>query len=388
MEQNEMVDSRHSRSGMALPVVIVVLLVLSASLAGGVMLARGERVIDDAGKSAILAQSFAETGLQRGLSDRSAIGLTGMPGASDSTRVTVAGTGYYDVVTTRMRTAVGTSVPGLYFIRAHAVITRSGVAGSPTSEYTVTQLATWKKGTMTVQSALTGVNGTDKAGNAGTISGVDQCPVGSGGSGVTLPAVAGPTTAADGGAGYDGMTGPLIGNPQVQSLGATPAAAAAAVPIDWPSIINGSAMTFDYTSTGAGVGFPTQAWFDANPTVFPTIFINNGPPGSGTEFDMALFGRGLLVVYDDIRLNGNTAGWDGVILVGGRLRSNGTNRVQGATVTGLNTQLGITPPANDVNDLNGTKQFLYDSCNVSSAVSGLGSFRVYKNTWSNSYKVY
>ena len=132
----------------------------------------------------------------------------------------------------------------------------------------------------------------------------------------------------------------------------------------------------------------SQTWFTANPMTFPTIFVNNGPPNSGQEFVLTTFGRGLLVVYDDVRLNGNTAGWDGILLVGGRLRSDGTNRVQGATVTGLNTQLGFTPDANDVNDLNGTKQYLYDSCNVRSAASGLGRLRIFPATWANNFKVY
>jgi hypothetical protein len=378
---------RRPRRGMALPVVIVVLLVLSASIAGGFIMARGERAIDDAGKTALEAQNLAETGLQRVVGDRAALGLSGMPAASDSARVTTSD-GYYDVITTRLRAASGTTIPALYVVRSHAVVTKSGVAGGPNAEYTVTQLATWQVGNMTVQAALTGVNGTDKDGVSGQISGVDQCPVSSGGSGATIAAVAGPTNAADGGAGYDGSLTPLVGNPQVQSLGSTPPAAAAAVPIQWASIVNGTGMTFDYTSDWQGNGFPTQAWFDANTTVFPTIFVDNGPPNSGHEFVLDYFGRGLLVVYDDIRLNGNTAGWDGIIIVGGRIRSNGSNRVQGATVTGLNTQLGYTPAANDVNDLFGTKQFLYDSCNVRSATTGLGRLRIYPATWANNFKVY
>jgi hypothetical protein len=372
---------------MALPVVIIVLLVLAASLAGGVMMARGERAIDDAGKNAVLAQSWAETGLQRVTADRGALGLTGQPGASDSVRVTVTG-GYYDVTTTRIRPASGTTVPGIYLLRAHAVVTRTGVAGAPNSEYTVTQLATWTNGTMNVQSAFTGVNGTDKAGASGSISGVDQCPVASGGSGTTIAAVAVPTTASDGGPGYDGSTAPLEGSPLISYIGATPAAAATNTTIDWASIYNGTALTPDFTSDYLGSGFPSATWFTNNPSAWPIIFVNNGPPGSGHEFTLPNFGRGLLIVQDDLRLNGNTSGWDGILLIGGRLRSNGTNRVQGATVTGLNTQLGYTPDANDVNDLNGTKQYLYDSCNVRSAVTGLGKMRLYKATWNNAFKVY
>ncbi|MBM3907571.1 MAG: hypothetical protein FJ363_05755 [Gemmatimonadetes bacterium] len=375
------------RHGMALPMVIVVLLVLAASFAGGVALARGERALDDAGKSTLVAQSYAETGLERLTSDRGALGLSGMPGTSDSTRVTVSG-GYYDVITTRLRPASGVTVPAIYYLRSHAVVTQSGVAGAPSAEYTVTALATWLNGTMTVQSALTGYNGTTKSGAAGAISGADECSVASGGTGDTLPAVAVPATASNGGSGYQGSTAPLVGDPLIQTIGATPAAAAASSPIDWPAIYDGTAIAPTFTSDWQGNGFPSQAWFAANPTTFPVIFIQNGPPNAGNEFVLGEFGRGMLIVQDDIRLNGNTAGWDGILLVGGRIRTNGSNRVSGATVAGLNTQLGVTSLPSDINDLNGTKAFLYNSCNVSQAVAGMGSLRVYKNTWTNNFKTY
>ena len=382
------------RRGMALPMVIVVLLVLSASLAGGIALARGERALDDAGKTGVLAQTYAETGLQRIIADRGGLGLSGVPGASDSVRVTFTG-GYYDVTTTRLRAAVGTDVPGLYLVRSHAVITSTGVGGGPSAEYTVTQLAVWMSGTMLVQSALTSVNGTEKSGAAGAISGADQCSPGSGGTNDTLPAVAVPTLASDGGPGYDGSTAPLTGDPKVSYLGATPTEAAAASPIQWQGIYDGTSITADYTVDWQGnaispdtLNFPSDAWFTANPTVFPVIYVQNGPPNAGTEFVLDVFGRGLLIVQDDIRLDGNNAGWDGIILVGGRLRTNGSNRVSGATVAGLNTQLGYTPGPTDINDLNGTKQFLYDSCNVRSATMAMGKLRVYKNTWSNIYKTF
>jgi hypothetical protein len=241
---------------------------------------------------------------------------------------------------------------------------------------------------MAVQSALTGYSGTAKAGNSGLISGVDSCPVSLGGTGTTIAAVAVPAVAADGGSGYQGQTGPLVGSPQISTIGATPQAAAAASPINWPSIYNGTAFTADFTSDWQGNGFPSTAWFTANPTAFPVIFVQNGPPNGGNEFVLSSFGRGMLIVQDDIRLNGNTAGWDGIVLVGGRIRTNGSNRVSGATVTGLNTQLGVTPQANDVNDLNGTKQFIYNSCNVSQATAALGSLNVYKSTWTNNFKTF
>ena len=410
MNMRPRASSHPPRRGMALPMVIVVLLVLTASFAGGVALASGERALDDAGKSGVLAQAWAEAGLQRIVSDRSILGLSGEPtAAGDSTRVTFSG-GYYDVTTTRLRAAVGTTVPGLYFVRSHAVVTRTGVASGPSAEYTVTMLGVWAAGTMTVQSAMTGVNGVIKSGNAGTISGVDECPAASGGGATTLPALAVPVANSAGGLGYSnpagnpGPTAPLLGagSPPISNIGATPTQAAAAVPIDWVDIYgddsgcNGSiAWTYcvDYQGNGyptssAATNFPNDGWFASHPNDFPVIFVKNGAPNAGHEFVLPNSGRGMLIVQDDIGLNGNTAGWNGILLIGGRLRSSGTNVVQGATVTGLNVQKGVTPQANDVNDLAGTKQYLYDSCAVRNAASALGKLRVYKNTWSNSFKTY
>ena len=272
MRMSPRASSHMPRRGMALPMVIVVLLVLTASFAGGVALARGERALDDAGKSGVLAEAWAEAGLQRIVSDRSVLGLPGEPAAAgDSTRVTFSG-GYYDVTTTRLRAAVGTTVPGLYFVRSHAVITRTGVASSPSAEYTVTMLAVWAAGTMTVQSAMTGVNGVIKSGNAGTISGVDECPAGSGGGAATLPALAIPTVNSEGGLGYSnpagnpGPTAPLVGagSPPISYIGASPTAAAASVPIDWVDIYgddtgcNGT-IPWTFCVDYQGLGYPTAS---------------------------------------------------------------------------------------------------------------------------------
>jgi hypothetical protein len=242
--------------------------------------------------------------------------------------------------------------------------------------------ATFQQMTMTVQSAMTGINGINKAGASGKISGIDQCPVGSGGSGTTLPAVAVPADP-----GYSGSQTPLEGTPKIATIGADPEAAAETVPFDWDAIVNDNAITPDYDIPSNGSGFPATSWFTANPLKWPVIIVRNGP-FPNNEFTLSSDGRGLLIVFGDIRLNGSGAGWDGIILVGGRLRSNGTNEVQGATITGLNVKLGYTVDDNDVNDLNGTKQFLYNSCNVSSALTAMGSLRVYQNTWANSFPTY
>lgn len=373
---------RSDRRGFALPMVILVMFVLVGALAAGFAMMRGERAADDATLQQQGATALAETALQQGLRNRPGLGLPAVPPAgAESLRVSYAD-GYADLVTTRMRAPVGTTVPALYLVRSRGVRTRSGTARAGNAVAMATAFATFQEMTMTVQSSMTGINGINKAGNSGTISGVDQCPVASGGTGNTLPAVAVPTSP-----GYTGQTGPLIGNPQVQTIGATPTAAAAGVPFDWDAIVNHNAITPTFDLPASGAGFPTNAWFVSNPTEWPTIIVRNGPNPS-SEYTLTAFGRGLLIVFGDLRLSGNTAGWNGIILVGGRLRSNGTNEVQGATITGLNVKLGYAVTNNDVNDLNGTKEFFYNSCAVRSALQSMGSLRVYQNSWANSFPAY
>jgi hypothetical protein len=371
-----------NRPGFALPMVILVMFILVGALAAGFNMLSSERAADDASVQSQVAAALAETGLQQGLRNRPGLGLPAVPPAGvESTRVTLTN-GYADIITTRMRAPVGTTVPALYLVRSRGVRTRTGVAGAGNASAMSSAFATFQNMTMTIQSAMTGINGIDKAGNAGAISGVDQCPVALGGTGTSVAAVAVPDVP-----GYSGQTGPLSGTPLVQSLGATAATAATTVPFDWADIVSGSAITPDFLADYLGNGFPSTGWFASNPLRWPTIIVNNGPYPN-MEFTLSSFGRGLLIVYGDLNLNGNTAGWDGIIIVGGKITSNGTNAVSGATITGLNVKLGYNVTNNDVNDLNGTKSYFYNSCNVNSALSALGALRVYQNTWANNFPSY
>lgn len=377
-----MTRAKSNRPGFGIPMVILVMFMLVGAVASGFAMLSGETAADDSTLRSEAAFALAETGLQQGLRNRTGLGLSAVPPAGgDSVRITLAD-GYADIVTTRLRAAVGTTVPALFLVRSRGVTTRTGVANSGNATQMASSFATFQQMTMTVQSAMTGINGIDKAGNSGAISGVDQCPVASGGTGNTLPAVAVPDDP-----GYSGQTGPLIGTPKIQSMGADPEEAADAVPFDWDAIVNDNAITPEFDIPANGTGFPSTTWFNNNPSRWPVIIVRNGP-FPNTEFSLTADGRGLLIVFGDIRLNGSGAGWDGIILVGGRLRSNGTNEVQGATITGLNVKLGYSVDDNDVNDLNGTKQFLYNSCNVSSSLASMGSLRVYQNSWANSFPSY
>jgi hypothetical protein len=357
--------------------VLLVMFVLVGAIAAGFAMLSSERTADDAAIQSQGAAALAETGLQQGVWNRAGLGLPSVPPVgNDSTRVELTG-GYADVVTTLVRAAQGSTVPALYFVRARGVRTATGVVGAGNAVASASAFASYQSQTMTLQASMTSVNGIDYQGNAGKISGIDQCNP----SAPRRAAVAVPTTP-----GFRGKTGPLegAGSPPIAIIGPTVSAAASAVPFDWAGIVNGGAITPDFRSTANGVGFPAARWFTDNPSAWPTILVNNGP-SPNTAFSLGAVGRGLLIVLGDLTLNGNSAGWNGVILVGGRLTSNGGNQIVGAIVTGLNAKLGYAV-AN--NTLNGTKEFLFSSCQVTSALSSLGTFRVHPNTWANNFPTY
>ncbi|MFM8566949.1 MAG: hypothetical protein ACKOCV_04620, partial [Gemmatimonadota bacterium] len=95
------------RRAFALPTVILVMLILVGALASGFGMLSSERGADDAAIQSQAAAALAETGLQQGLRNRPGLGLSAVPGASDSVRLTLTG-GYADIVTTRLRAASGT----------------------------------------------------------------------------------------------------------------------------------------------------------------------------------------------------------------------------------------------------------------------------------------
>ncbi len=376
-------NTHRPRSGFALPVVILAMFLLVGALAAGFAMLRGERAADDGTLQAQAAAALAETGLQQGLTNRAALGLSAIPGATpDSARLQLTG-GYVDVVTTRLRAPVEGGAPGIYYVRTRGVRTATGVGGIGNAVASASAFATYNTITMTVKASMTGINGINKAGSSGLISGHDFCTPAK----ASLPGVAVPKTPGLTGSGK--YLSSIDGSKKVDTLAATPEAAANQVPIDWDAIVNHNAITATHEVGNDGSNFPSTAWFTANPTTWPVIIVRNGP-ANATSFTLPNQGRGMLIVFGDLNLNGNTAGWDGVILVGGAITSNGSNEINGATVTGLNVKLGYSVNNNDVNELNGTKQFKYNSCAVSNAMqaTGGGGLRSVQSTWANNFPTY
>jgi len=223
-----------------------------------------------------------------------------------------------------------------------------------TASRTVSRLALFSAGSIVATASFASGSGLLKNGSSGTISGIDKAEAGNPNcpdspaptvAGVAVPP--GGYTQSDGGVVPDGEPDVYEAPSAIELLEATG--------VPWNKIVNQGLLAPDYT-------IPPDSWpdFDSlDEDAWPVIYVKNS-----IELTPDNSGQGTLIVRNNLTLNGSFE-WDGLVLVGGYVTSNGFQTVQGATVTGLNELLGETTPAADLG--NGTKKFLYDSCKMTMA---------------------
>jgi hypothetical protein len=275
------------------------------------------------------------------------------------------------ITVTRIRHQSGPQVPAVYFIQARGIDKRSKLSGrlaSVDAERSLGLYAQWNTNTMQVLSAWTSLTGLKKQGTAGILSGVDECG--------QAPSIAG-TTVGKGDLHYTGQVTWAEGNPAIDTS-KTSAQLAADMKIDWESIMYGDAMAADITIPDQP--FPTLAWFEADTSRWPVIRIKL------QNYALPNKGRGILIVDGNFTISGSDM-WDGIIMVGGKLTSNGNNTVAGATISGLNVLLpgNIQASTSEFDDATagGNKTYVYSSCKVARATKALESYRVLANTWAD-----
>jgi len=346
-----------NRPGFAVPTAMLVSLVLLVMLTASFTLLSTERKVSDDGRAAVDAEGMAEGALEKYLANRVSMGFSGIPGNTESTRVTLAH-GYADVVLTRIRPVVGT-LPALYLIKSHAVRTVKKVSNAPNAERTVAEYAKWKTGSIAANAAFTSLTGINKNGGAGTISGINACAGNPDAAGVAVPTPPG----------YTQSGGALIptGSPNILDLGSQ-ASAVSGTKMDWQGVVNGTSLTPDYNNS------------------FPASFGSTWPVIKYTgDLTLPATGQGVLIVTGNLTING-ALHWDGVILVGGTLIANGNDVVDGAVMSGLNELLGTNVPVQAIG--NGNKTFQYDSCKIASAMASFGGLVPYSNAWVDDWSTF
>ncbi|MDP9178899.1 MAG: hypothetical protein M3O61_14540 [Gemmatimonadota bacterium] len=353
--------SLRNREGFAIPAAILVIGVLSISLAAGFSLVIAERRGVDDQKAQVSAFVLAEQGLQMFFVRRDSLNYKSIPPAVQEGPVRIYMTGgYADVQLDRIRPQQG-SLAGLYVVRSKGVQTKGAIGGTPAGVRTVAQYAAWEPANIEVLAGWTALSGIKKNGNSGSFLGVDACGDSAALAGVAIPQVPGfnqPGTADS-----------------VDTLGMTPQEAAAQVKVRWKGITNGSALTPEFTIPPD----PVPSFADTN--YYPVIKFIGDAGTSGFNN-----GRGVLIVTGNLDTgSGATFNWKGLVLVGGDITGNGNNFIEGAIISSLNVKLGINVP---INVVNGTKQYQYNSCELAKALMSLGALIPLPNTWVDNWVEY
>lgn len=342
--------------GAAVMIVLVVLVGLTILGAAGLTITRDDIRQSENLEASTEAFYAADAGLQRylGESNNGSGAVTYTIGPSSVT-----------VTPTTLTTLAG----GQGMFRVRSVATHTDAVGRTTSR-AVGALAVYKPGTpVTVTAALASGTGLHKNGGSGTISGEDlaspsdpQCPQ------LPGPDVAGVTVPSSGYSQSGGSTVPdsidfkVTGEDVVNGTG-----------VDWASVSEDGGGNPDYT-------VPPDSWpnFDNLPEdEWPVIFVDGNADVTPDDS-----GRGTIIVTGNLTMSGSFE-WDGIVLVGGYMTSNGYQTVTGGMITGLNILLGESVPTSDIG--NGNKKFLYNSCYVKLASEQFmdgGGMAIVPGSWS------
>jgi hypothetical protein len=353
-----------SRGGFAMPMTILVLVVLAVGLTGSLSFVTSERRVIDNITQQQNAFLIAQSGLDEFLWNRSGLGFTGVPAANETVTLNVRD-GTAEIVLEQLRPQSGND-PALYVIRSTGVIPGPREQ-DPDARRTVAQLAQWQSGEMTAKAGWMSLTGLHKNGNSGTISGEDRCGGATDLPGITVPED--PGFSENGG--FDPEGDPPLEewsdiDELIEDLG-----------IDWEGIVNQTALTPD-------VVLPGGAWPSFSDSEYwPIIHVTGDYSLPGT-------GRGILIVTGGSLSISGSKTWEGIVLVGEHLTSNGNGRVYGATYTGLDAILADDPQEwaetigqNSVG--NGEKRFQYDSCVISSVMEQFGGLSVIDNAWMDNW---
>lgn len=371
------------RRGFALPLAILALALMTATVVAAYSSTSAETVANNAMRSQERALQLAQTGLQQFYVRRSESGFCSLtlttlsycvtdPSVADSewTRITLPG-GYADVVAMRQRQRFSSlGIAAVYFMRSTGVDTAVKLSGAGNAVYakrTIGQYATWGTTPVRVMGGLTSLNGlrNNATGGGERIDGDDAC-----GGGVSVPGAVVPRGGLYGGTGnLPGGSIPVDSFKTLDSLRNV-------IGIDWHGIIVNNALPADITIPGGA--FPTALAFVLGGTTYwPVIRIKN-------SYTIPNDGKGLIIADSNLVIPAGVD-WDGIILVGGAISVAGAGILEGVVITGLNRTLSTTANPYDFtgrrDTVSSTKRIRYNSCDVADTADKLKIYFAMTNTW-------
>ena len=360
LELPEMIafSRRVNERGFALPLTILVITVMTMLIATANVRARADRAIAESSGATVTAFAVAQSGLNRYFAYYDS--LNARPVDGDSLRINVP-SGYANVRAYKVRSPTDTMEPEVYIVRSTGFPIEPSRGSYPQAQRTVAQFAQWQSASMNITGVVTAANNWVIGPSTDVdVRGNDHCSP----AAATVTGVRTTSTSTLVPSDFDDITS------LIQS--GTGSAVADATLIDWASIVGGQ-FDADYDSY--------QAW-DAS---YPTMLIT----GDATIDNFA--GMGLLIVTGNLTLTGSVLNWKGVVLVGGGLTVDVVAGVygyfRGVTVTGLNAQLGMSPPANLISG-GSLIDFNYHRCEVQNALNSLIGFVPVPNAWIDNWATY
>lgn len=334
------------QAGFALLVALLALVGVSALAAGGFFLANSERSAASNYRTSVDAFYLA----QMGLSDYVG-GQSGVPSEGTTSYTYTAGEA--DVTVTEVGS---TSNDGRLFRVSSEGRADDGGALRRLELVVMSDPQTIP----TPPGGLVSGAGVNKSGASGSISGEDACGQAGSVAGVRAPS-------------YSGHENPLSGDPPKEitndPFGGFVGQAW------WDGMRNGDLVQHEYVVTSASdwpdfSSLPSDAW--------PVIYVDD----ASIELGNGESGRGLIITQGNATLKGSFE-WDGGLLVGGSITDNGTGYLNGVIVTGLNRLLGESVTEDDLqdSDLQGTKSYQYDSCNLGTLNEKISRLVEVSGTW-------
>ncbi len=352
--------SMQDERGFALPLTILVVTVMTMLIASAHVRVRADRIIAESSGATVDAFAVAQSGLNRYFAYYDSVTPKVRPPDGDSVRINVP-KGFADVRVYKVRSPTDTMETELYIVRSTGHLIEPTRGSIPQAQRTVAQFAQWQSAAMWIEAVVTAANDWVIGPTTNVdVRAWDHCSP-------AAPTVTDVRTTA-------ASTLVPADFDEINSLikSGTGLGVANATRIDWAYIVGGQfEADYDY--------FP--GWDDSYPTILIT----------GDETITNLIGMGLLIVTGNLTLTGSFFDWEGIVLVGGGLTidiPNGTvPRFKGATVTGLNAQLGMSPPANLVSG-SSRPDFLYYSCYVQKALNSFIGFVPIRNAWIDNWAMY